>query len=328
MYKPIKRDNSFRLTITHKGKRYSITQSTEEDCLQQAELLLINLQAHPITSIIQYATLFDLYNQAIGSKMRGYSYIQQQRKSFKTYWGRLAYKPIRDIKPKDITQWRNKRLTQVKSSTVQRQMCLYSSVFNYAVKELFILDENPFNKVSKPSKAKPRRKRITSEYEQLVLHGLNYTELTTPKTPRQYVAWCFLFALETAMRKGEILSIQPSNIYDDYIHLSQTKNGEIRDVPLNTQAKLLLSLLPKNNEKLIPHNSNSFRLVWERNLKRVGLNGVITFHDTRHEAITRMVHRYQLPVEILAKITGHKDIKTLINTYYNPSASEIAKMLN
>ncbi|MDO7344517.1 site-specific integrase, partial [Acinetobacter baumannii] len=63
------------------------------------------------------------------------------------------------------------------------------------------------------------------------------------------------------------------------------------------------------------------------NLRRVGLDGVITFHDTRHEAITRFVHDYRLPVEILAKITGHKTISVLVNTYYNPTASEIAKML-
>ncbi|MBW3030931.1 site-specific integrase, partial [Acinetobacter baumannii] len=51
-------------------------------------------------------------------------------------------------------------------------------------------------------------------------------------------------------------------------------------------------------------------------------------HDTRHEAITRFVHDYRLPVEILAKITGHKTISVLVNTYYNPTASEIAKMLS
>jgi hypothetical protein len=40
------------------------------------------------------------------------------------------------------------------------------------------------------------------------------------------------------------------------------------------------------------------------------------------------VNKRKLPVEILAKVTGHRDIKTLINTYYNPTASDIAKMMN
>ncbi|MFH3721443.1 tyrosine-type recombinase/integrase, partial [Acinetobacter baumannii] len=54
----------------------------------------------------------------------------------------------------------------------------------------------------------------------------------------------------------------------------------------------------------------------------------INFHDTRHEAITRMVRERKLPVEVLAKITGHKTIGILINTYYNPNAQDLVEMFN
>ena len=47
------------------------------------------------------------------------------------------------------------------------------------------------------------------------------------------------------------------------------------------------------------------------------------FHDTRHEAITRMVGVRKLPVEILAKITGHKKIDVLVNTYYNRPLAKV-----
>ena len=67
-----------------------------------------------------------------------------------------------------------------------------------------------------------------------------------------------------------------------------------------------------------------------------GLHGIrdeaglshINFHDTRHEAITRMVRNRKLPVEVLAKITGHKTINILINTYYNPNAQDLVEMFN
>ena len=52
------------------------------------------------------------------------------------------------------------------------------------------------------------------------------------------------------------------------------------------------------------------------------------FHDTRHEAITRMVGVRKLPVEILAKITGHKKIDVLVNTYYNPNADDLIEAFN
>ena len=54
----------------------------------------------------------------------------------------------------------------------------------------------------------------------------------------------------------------------------------------------------------------------------------LRFHDTRHEAASRMVRDRKLPVHVLAKITGHRKIEVLVNTYYNPSADEIVDMFN
>jgi len=41
-----------------------------------------------------------------------------------------------------------------------------------------------------------------------------------------------------------------------------------------------------------------------------------------------MVKVRKLPVEVLAKITGHKTIGILINTYYNPDAQDLVEMFN
>lgn len=334
MQKPIKRGNTWRIEVKYKNQRYVSTFPTERECEVWANQKLIELRllnGEEFTSNITYITLFDLYILKVGKQMRGYSFIKQQRKAFIKYWRTLAHTPIKDIQGKDIALWRNQRLEKVTTGTVQRQMCLYSSVFNFACHELFILEENPFTGITKPKKPKPRHQRINQEQIDKILTGLDYTELKTPTEPRHYVAWSFLFALETALRKGEILQLTSEHLHDDYLHLPITKNGTSRDVPLTIQAKQLLSILPKSNSPtsyIIPHTSNSFRLIWQRNLHRVGLNGIIKFHDTRHESITRFVHQYKLPVEILAKITGHKDIKTLINTYYNPTGKELAKILN
>ncbi|WP_227555999.1 hypothetical protein [Acinetobacter oleivorans] len=55
-------------------------------------------------------------------------------------------------------------------------------------------------------------------------------------------------------------------------------------MPLTSRAKELLSWLPGDN-RMIPFKSNNFRLIWQRNLRKIGLDGVITFHNTRHEVI-------------------------------------------
>lgn len=99
-----------------------------------------------------------------------------------------------------------------------------------------------------------------------------------------------------------------------------------RDVPLSTEARRLLSLLdPQATGPVVPLSKNAFRLSSQRLWRKAGAD--FTFHDTRHEAISRMVRTRRLPVEILMKITGHKTASVLINTYYNPTVDELAEML-
>jgi integrase len=51
----------------------------------------------------------------------------------------------------------------------------------------------------------------------------------------------------------------------------------------------------------------------------------LTFHDTRREACTRLAKIYG--VMELAKISGHKKLSILLNTYYSPSIDDLADKL-
>ena len=245
----------------------------------------------------------------------------------KKKFGALAEMSIHEITPRHLTAWRNKRSKEVGANTVLREMALYSSVFSYAVKELFLLDVNPWVNVKKPIKPKARNRRIRDNEIEILIEALSYSHGQVPTLPEHYVAWAFLFALETAMRRGEILSIQMTDIHARHVHLPKTKNGDARNVPLTKKALELLSVIEHDGPKLIPQSENAFRLMWERRKAKVGLEE-IKFHDTRHEAITRFVNNQKLPVEVLAKVTGHKTIKVLVNTYYNPDVDDIADMLD
>ncbi|WP_110974791.1 tyrosine-type recombinase/integrase [Acinetobacter sp. WCHAc060042] len=336
MQKPVKRGNAWRIQVKYKHLRDAATKDTSQECIQWAHKRLMELQLEYEKQLKnldkpQYTVkqLFNIYYEKIGQFTKSKVYIKNHIKYLERYYGKLTEYSIYDLTPKLITENRERRLQYVKAGTIHKEMSLGSSVFTFAVRELFLLPSNPFNLVKKPIKPPARKNRISQDQIKMVLVGLdNYEEGMVPKTPAHYVAWSFLFALETAMRKGEILGIENQHVFPDYVHLPDTKNGTSRDVPLTTKARALLDILPKREGLLVKHNSNSFRLLWQRNLKRVGLAGAFTFHDSRHEAITRFVNNQKLPVEILAKLTGHKTIGVLVNTYYNPTASEIAKMLN
>src|SRR5690606_32157733 len=128
-------------------------------------------------------------------------------------------------------------------------------------------------------------------------------------------------------RRGEILVMTMSEIYDRLVHLPNTKNVDARNVLLTKKALALLDLNGHEGDKLIPQSENAFRLMLDGCKEKVGLAD-IHFHDTRHEVINRFVNNQKLPVEVLANVTGHKNIKVLVNTYYNPDVEDIADMMD
>lgn len=181
--------------------------------------------------------------------------------------------------------------------------------------------------IKKPVKLKALNRRIRDDEIDRLIAALSYHHGQVPTLPEHYVAWAFLFALDTAMRRGEILRIHKIDIHARHVHLSKTKNGDARNVPLTKKALELLELIVWGGPKLIPQSENAFRLTWERRKAKIGLQE-IKFHDTRHEAITRFVNNQKLPVEVLAKVTRYKTIKVLVNTYYNPDVDDIADMFD
>ena len=331
--KPRKRGSSYMIEIMIDGKRSSCTRDTAKECEQWAAQRLLEAKAkkvdetNGIKQSYPFRTLFFKYYEEVGRFKKGAEYDKGQLKVFDRKFGELADKSIHDITPKDLTIWKNKRLKEVGANTVIREIGLFSSVFSYAVQELFLINTNPWAGVKKPSKPKPRHRRINSDEIDTLLSALSYKEGQVPTLPEHYVAWAFLFALETAMRRGEILKMRREHIFEKYVHLPDTKNGEARNVPLTNKAKQLLTLIQHDSERIIPQTENAFRLMWERRKAKVGLSD-IHFHDTRHEASTRLANEQNLPFQVLAKMTGHKDINTLANTYYNPDINEMADMLN
>lgn len=331
--KPIKRGETFRITVTYEKKRYSCTRDTEKECEQWAALKLLELKTGKaqeesgIKPNFPFSQLCEKYYLEKGVKLKSKDVIRNKLDNLERIVGKLATKSIYDFKPSDIVSWRNKRLLEVKSGTVLLEFSIFSSIFTYAQKELFLVESNVWQSVIKPEKGKSRSQRIYEDDQEKILKQAKWDKTKSPKFVKDYVCWAMLFALETAMRQGEILSMSKEDINEGYVHLPLTKNGDSRNVPLSAEAKRLLRLLSAESGLLLPVNVKTFKRTWIKIRDEAGLSH-INFHDTRHEAITRMVRNRKLPVEVLAKITGHKTINILINTYYNPNAQDLVEMFN
>lgn len=136
-----------------------------------------------------------------------------------------------------------------------------------------------------------------------------------------------LFAIETAMRSGEICQLEPHWFKDNVAHLpvTATKNRTKRDVPLTKRAVELLTRLPPAapGGTLFGIEPASRDALFRKAMKRALVEG-LTFHDSRHLAITRLSKK--LDILALARMVGHRDLRQL-QVYYNESAKDIASRL-
>ena len=103
-----------------------------------------------------------------------------------------------------------------------------------------------------------------------------------------------------------------SNILDidnKRVLLPMTKNGSSRWVPLSEKAIKILKNVPSSTDHVFPITDVALRQSWERLRNRANLID-FTFHDLRHEAISRMFEK-GLNVPEVASISGHKTASQL-----------------
>lgn len=140
-----------------------------------------------------------------------------------------------------------------------------------------------------------------------------------------HVIWALVsFAIETAMRRGEMLKLRWSHLHLDkgYIDLpgSITKNGKSRIVPLSLRAKRILFVQPRTSEYVFATNINTVKLGFRRALARAGSTD-LRLHDLRHEATSRLFERTDLRESEIGYVTGHTDPR-MLQRYYNKRPDE------
>lgn len=237
----------------------------------------------------------------------------------------LAQVRLPDLGPAHIAAWRDRRLRQVSSASVLREWNTLSAACNTAVREWRWLPANPFSHVKRPAEPAPRTRIYTDEEIDRILLACGYPDL---RTQLGRVGAVVLFALETAMRAGEIVTLTWAQVDTQrrIAHLPMTKNGSARDVPLSRKALEILESLRGQHDQIFGIRSAAvLDALWRRVRDRAMLEDA-HFHDLRATALTRMAKK--VGVMDLAKISGHRDIRILQNTYYRVDPADIAARLD
>lgn len=226
------------------------------------------------------------------------------------------------LTPSKIAKYRDERLLEIAPSTVVRELAYFSSIINHARREWGINTPNPVLSVRKPAQPLGRNRILTPEEEKRLLN------VCEPRANRNiYTRPFVILALETAMRRGEILSLRWENI--DYLKrtafLELTKNGESRTVPLSTRAIETLQALPRSIDgKVLPINFAALETNFKRARDRANLPD-LRIHDLRHTAITRLAEKLPNLIELSA-VSGHKNL-AMLKRYYHPNPELLAKKI-
>ncbi|MCK4765716.1 MAG: site-specific integrase [Candidatus Aminicenantes bacterium] len=213
------------------------------------------------------------------------------------------FEQYRNIRLKEIAA---KRKNLVSPTTVNREGALLLGVLNKAVKWGF-LGQVPL-KIEMRKELRKENILPIEEIKRLIANA---------EPPLRHI---ILIAINTGMRKGEILNLEWSqvNFENSFVTLraQSTKSGELRRIPLNETMKSLFAKLyqgrgdsgyvftsPKTGKPYI-----DLKKSWYSLLKRCNIKD-FRFHDLRHCFATYTLLKRPDMVS-LQEILGHADIST------------------
>lgn len=210
----------------------------------------------------------------------------------------------------------------VAENTIALELKLISKLYKIARQEWGMEGlRNPIKDVGMPGGSNERSRRFEGDEEERLLAAL--------AKEGAYLAPATSFAIESAMRQGEILGLTWADIDLDkrIAKLSDTKNGTAREVPLSPKASEILKDLPRSLEpgaRVFPVRQDVLIRAFKRACEAAGIVN-LKFHDARHEAASRLFER-GLNVAEVAAITGHKTWSQL-RRYTQLKAEDLARKL-
>lgn len=278
------------------------------------------------------------------------------------HWSaQIGHKRLADVTPDDIQEATEKLATrrkisaagndlgQVSSSTIRRDLSTLGSLFKWAVKRR-ILKASPMREVAKPEVHDARERYLTDDELIRLLDACDQSESVE-------LGIAVRLALFTGMRQADVMGLEwprinlgdlPTRYTDEagraftipprHCLVTVTKNGHPHLAPIEGVAFDALKAWSSqrrtfNGSRLVfqgRHNSYKpldLRRPWETALRRAGIEG-FRWHDLRHTFASMMLKTGASHIE-LAKLTGHKDLKSLMRyAHISPEHSSglVAKM--
>ena len=226
---------------------------------------------------------------------------------------------LTQLRGSDLARYRDERLKTIKASTLARELSLLRCVFRVAREEWDVeIKDCPLDRFRVADARPARERRLEPGEEARLLRACSQA-----RTP--WLRPAVELALETAMRRGELLNARYEHLQKGLLSIPITKTGIPRTIPLTPRALTVIRALPRSiSGYFLPTSANALRLSWERAKRRAMLED-LHFHDLRHEAISRFFEM-GLSIPEVALISGHKDYRMLAR-YTHLRAEDLVERL-
>jgi integrase len=312
-----RRNGSWQARVTRRHQpSFAKSFATKADALLWARQIETQLDASsPNThssklASLKLAEVLDQYLQKITSYKRGKASETYRIKALQRHW--LGQKRLKEISKADAYTYRDECLQRVKVSTLRRQLNLLSHVWNISKDDWgAAIGNNPFTKLPLPRMPSGRIRRLNPDEERKLFGAL-------AQCKNKAVAGVVRFALETGLRRSELLRLRWSNIDLEkaFIYVQDTKNGHPRWIPLTSAANYILEQRGQDGDLVFPISDNALQLAWQRSIRRASIAD-LHFHDLRHEALSRWADYLGGDVFKLCQISGHKTL-SMVMRYVHP----------
>ena len=244
-------------------------------------------------------------------------FIKQLREAFGNY-------PLRRINIELVEKYQMKRMEKGnKPATINRHLATLKHMFTKAV-DWEMVEESILKKVRKVKllNENNRRKRFLDEDEVSRLLSVCDNRL------RPIV----ITALNTGMRKGEILSLKWDQVdmKQSFISILEAKNGERREVPINDNLMAVLKghmrRIDISHVFINPETDKPYKDVktsFKSALRRAKIHD-FRFHDLRHTFASHMVMA-GVDITTVSRLMGHKSLSmTLRYSHLAPAHKKSA----
>jgi integrase len=275
-----------------------------------------DLSPKPTITVAAYLTW---YAANIAAHHRG---VDREREILKTLTAAFGPIDLASLTKDRVLEWRTQRAQKVAPRTVDRELDVLKHALAHAVPTY--LEASPVKGLRRLPAPDAVVTVLSAKDEAKLLKALTLADQTI-----------VLLALDTLMRRSDVLRLQWSHVHKTHLDVVHPKTGSTYKVPISQRLKAALASLPKKGAYVFWHRrqaetprnqANSLKQMLEDGCRRAkvsyGRGQGITFHSLRHTGATRMLAA-GVDIRTVQEIGGWKSLRSLLR-YLHPRATRAA----